>query len=132
MADRLVNAESHSGYSPPPRSHINNDQNPDFVLQETEKIGPFHRSRTFHHPSARVSNCYPDFSVLIRAIHGRGGKNVRIVNSSRDSTEELTSAQRESAKSFGNTTVLVGKYITHPRRVEVQAFAGEHEDAVSL
>ena len=42
MADRLVNAELHPGYSdPPPRSHIDNDQNPDFVLQETEKTGLF-------------------------------------------------------------------------------------------
>jgi len=57
---------------------------------------------------------------------------MQIVNSSMDSAEALTSAQRESAKSFGNATVLVEKCITRPRRVEVQAFTDEHKDAVSL
>jgi 3-methylcrotonyl-CoA carboxylase alpha subunit len=70
--------------------------------------------------------------VLIKAVHGGGGKGMRIVNSSKDFAEALTSAQRESAKSFGNDTVLVEKYITHPRHVEVQVFADQHGNAVSL
>ena len=54
MTDRLVNSESHPGF--PPRLHINNVQNPGFVLQETEKTGFFrNRSRTFRRPSARVA-----------------------------------------------------------------------------
>ena len=57
---------------------------------------------------------------------------MRIVNSSRDSTEALTSTQRESAKSFGNATVVVEKYFTRPRRVEVQVFADAHDDTVNL
>ena len=57
---------------------------------------------------------------------------MRIVNSSSDSTKALTSVQRESAKSFGNPTVLVEKHITRPRRVQVQVFTDEHEDTVGL
>ena len=68
---------------------------------------------------------------MIRALRGRGGKGVQIVNSYKDSTEALTSTQRESAKSFGNAIVLVEKYFTRPRRAEVQVFADEHEDTVS-
>ena len=70
--------------------------------------------------------------MLIKAVHGGGGKGRRIVNSSKEFAEALASAQRESAKSFGNATVLVEKYITHPRHVEVQVFADEHGNAVSL
>ena len=75
---------------------------------------------------------YLGFPVLIKAVHGGGGKGMRIVNSSKEFAEALTSAQRESAKSFGNATVLVEKYITHPRHVEVQVFADEQGNAVSL
>ena len=81
---------------------------------------------------AIIQSCSPGFPVLIKAVHGGGGKGMRIVNSSKDFTEALTSAQRESAKSFGNATVLVEKYITRPRHVEVQVFADQHGNAVSL
>jgi 3-methylcrotonyl-CoA carboxylase alpha subunit len=79
-----------------------------------------------------TQDCYPGFPVLIKAVHGGGGKGMRIVNSSEDFAEALASAQRESAKSFGNATVLVEKYITRPRHVEVQVFADQYGNAVSL
>lgn len=47
-------------------------------------------------------------------------------------TEALSSAQRESAKAFGNATVLVEKYIQTPRHVEVQVFADTKGNVVSL
>lgn len=46
--------------------------------------------------------------------------------------EALTSAKRESLKSFGNDTVLVEKYIQRPRHVEVQVFADTLGGAISL
>lgn len=79
-----------------------------------------------------IHDCFSGFPVLIKAVHGGGGKGMRIVNSSKDFPEALTSAQRESAKSFGNAAVLVEKYITHPRHVEVQVFADQQGNAVSL
>lgn len=47
-------------------------------------------------------------------------------------TEALESAQRESLKGFGNSTVLVEKYIERPRHVEVQVFADRLGGVVSL
>ena len=44
----------------------------------------------------------------------------------------LLSAKRESLKAFGNDTVLVEKYITTPRHVEVQIFADKLGSVVSL
>lgn len=46
--------------------------------------------------------------------------------------EALESAKRESLKSFGNDTVLVEKYIERPRHVEVQVFADQRGETVSL
>ncbi|KAG2022696.1 biotin/lipoyl attachment:Carbamoyl-phosphate synthase subunit L [Coprinopsis cinerea AmutBmut pab1-1] len=88
-------------------------QDPDFLFQEAQKIG---------------------FPVLIKAIHGGGGKGMRtVLEPTREAFEEgLLSAKRESLKSFGNDTVLVEKYIQRPRHVEVQVFADTLGNVVSL
>jgi 3-methylcrotonyl-CoA carboxylase alpha subunit len=75
--------------------------------------------------------------VLIKAIHGGGGKGMRTVFPSFPPSpvafkEALSSAQRESLKAFGNSTVLIEKYIERPRHVEVQVFADTHGEVVSL
>jgi hypothetical protein len=72
------------------------------------------------------------FPVLIKAIHGGGGKGMRTVHVPSEFHEALASAQRESQKAFGNATVLIEKFIVHPRHVEVQVFGDTHGDVVSL
>lgn len=74
------------------------------------------------------------FPVLIKAVHGGGGKGMRTVTtpSSASFLEALSSAKRESLKAFGNESVLVEKYIETPRHVEVQIFADTHGNVVSL
>ena len=74
------------------------------------------------------------FPVLIKAVHGGGGKGMKTVTAPTQEAfnEALDSAKRESLKSFGNDTVLVEKYITTPRHVEVQVFADTHGGVVSL
>jgi 3-methylcrotonyl-CoA carboxylase alpha subunit len=86
----------------------------------------------YPHSSLNAHDRFSGFPVLIKAVHGGGGKGMRIVGSSKDFSEALASAQRESAKSFGNAVVLVEKYITRPRHVEVQVFADRQGNAVSL
>ena len=44
----------------------------------------------------------------------------------------LESAKREALKSFGDDCVLVEKYITRPRHIEVQIFADKHGNAIYL
>eukprot|EP00842_Homolaphlyctis_polyrhiza_P005907 jgi/Hompol1/6317/HPOL_001076-RA len=78
------------------------NQDPDFLKSEANKMG------------------YP---VLIKAVKGGGGKEFHLM---------LESAKRESIKSFGDDKVLVEKYITRPRHVEVQVFADKHGNAVYL
>ena len=74
------------------------------------------------------------FPVLIKAIHGGGGKGMRAVTTPSAAAfhEALSSAKRESLKAFGNDIVLVEKYIETPRHVEVQVFADTVGNVVSL
>ena len=70
--------------------------------------------------------------MLIKAVHGGGGKGMRTVFSADAFSDALLSAQREAQKGFGNATVLVEKFIERPRHVEVQVFADTFGSAVSL
>ncbi|CAE6343006.1 unnamed protein product [Rhizoctonia solani] len=72
------------------------------------------------------------FPVLIKAVLGGGGKGMKIAYSASEFEEALASAQREAAKSFGDSRVLVEKYIERPRHVEVQVFGDTKGDVVSL
>lgn len=72
------------------------------------------------------------YPVLIKAIKGGGGKGMRIVEKQEDFIEMLESSRREATKSFGDDTVLIEKYLTVPRHVEVQIFADMLGNAVYL
>ncbi|WFE74422.1 acetyl/propionyl/methylcrotonyl-CoA carboxylase subunit alpha [Roseinatronobacter sp. S2] len=71
------------------------------------------------------------YPVLIKAVAGGGGKGMRLVNAPADFMDALESAKGEAATAFGNDAVLVEKYITKPRHIEVQVF-GDGVDAVHL
>ncbi|KAL0419868.1 UNVERIFIED_CONTAM: Methylcrotonoyl-CoA carboxylase subunit alpha, mitochondrial [Sesamum radiatum] len=60
------------------------------------------------------------YPVLIKPTHGGGGKGMRIVQSPNDFADAFVGAQREAAASFGINTILLEKYITKPRHIEVQ------------
>ncbi|OMH81936.1 Methylcrotonoyl-CoA carboxylase subunit alpha, mitochondrial [Zancudomyces culisetae] len=72
------------------------------------------------------------YPVLIKAVKGGGGKGMRVVEKEEDFEMMLESSKREAIKSFGDDKVLVEKYITAPRHVEVQVFADKHGNAVYL
>jgi len=57
---------------------------------------------------------------------------MRTVHSPEAFFDSLESAQRESLKGFGDATVLVEKFIQHPRHVEVQVFSDQLGNTVSL
>ena len=72
------------------------------------------------------------YPVLIKAVRGGGGKGMRIVQTKQEFQEMLDSAKSESRNSFGNDEVLVEKYITTPRHIEVQVFADQHGNCLAL
>ncbi len=87
------------------------DQDPDLLAREAERIG------------------YP---VLIKASAGGGGKGMKVVRAASEFADALASAQREARNAFGDDRVLVEKYLTQPRHIEVQVFADTHGNCVYL
>ncbi|NJD26607.1 MAG: acetyl/propionyl/methylcrotonyl-CoA carboxylase subunit alpha [Betaproteobacteria bacterium] len=87
------------------------DQNPELLHKEADGIG------------------YP---VLIKAAAGGGGKGMRLVEKSADFPDSLASCKREAISSFGDDHVLIEKYITKPRHIEIQVFADTHGNCVYL
>ncbi|KAH0978366.1 hypothetical protein GBA52_028085 [Prunus armeniaca] len=87
------------------------DQDIDLMKLEADKIG------------------YP---VLIKPTHGGGGKGMRIVQSPDEFVDSFLGAQREAAASFGISTILLEKYITQPRHIEVQIFGDKHGKVLHL
>jgi 3-methylcrotonyl-CoA carboxylase alpha subunit len=72
------------------------------------------------------------FPVLIKASAGGGGKGMKVVENPGDFADQLASARREAKAAFGDDTVLVERYLTRPRHIEVQVFADMHGNAVHL
>ncbi|KGJ93615.1 acetyl/propionyl/methylcrotonyl-CoA carboxylase subunit alpha [Thalassotalea sp. ND16A] len=72
------------------------------------------------------------YPVLLKATAGGGGKGMRQVWSEAEFNEALAAAKRESLSSFGDDTMLVEKYLTQPRHVEIQVFCDNHDNAVYL
>ncbi len=72
------------------------------------------------------------YPVLLKASAGGGGKGMRIVEKSEDFAAALASCKREAAASFGDDKVLVEKYLTRPRHIEIQVFADTHGNCVYL
>ncbi|MCR8546278.1 acetyl/propionyl/methylcrotonyl-CoA carboxylase subunit alpha [Salipiger sp. P9] len=71
------------------------------------------------------------YPVLIKAVAGGGGKGMRLVERAEEFAEALRSAQAEARGAFGNEAVLIEKFVTKPRHIEVQVF-GDGEKAVHL
>ncbi|CAD5374104.1 Biotin carboxylase / Biotin carboxyl carrier protein [Rubrivivax sp. A210] len=72
------------------------------------------------------------YPVLIKASAGGGGKGMRRVDSAPDFEAALASCQREAKASFGNDHVLVERYVTRPRHIEIQVFGDGHGNCVYL
>ncbi|MBS0336563.1 MAG: acetyl/propionyl/methylcrotonyl-CoA carboxylase subunit alpha [Proteobacteria bacterium] len=86
-------------------------QEPKFLQGEADKIG------------------YP---VLIKASAGGGGKGMRVVEHSADFAAALASCKREAKASFGDDRVLIEKYLSRPRHIEIQVFADTQGNCVYL
>lgn len=72
------------------------------------------------------------YPVLIKAVAGGGGKGMRKVDDPADFAASLESCQREAKASFCNDEVLLEKWITSPRHIEVQVFGDAHGNVVHL
>jgi 3-methylcrotonyl-CoA carboxylase alpha subunit len=72
------------------------------------------------------------YPVLIKPLAGGGGKGMKIVAREADFADQLASAKREALSTFGDGRVLIEKYFSHTRHVEVQVFGDSLENCVHL
>ena len=72
------------------------------------------------------------FPVLIKASAGGGGKGMRRVDRAEDFAAALASCQREARAAFGDDHVLVERYVTRPRHIEIQVFGDSHGQVIHL
>ncbi|PCJ96590.1 MAG: methylcrotonoyl-CoA carboxylase [Zetaproteobacteria bacterium] len=72
------------------------------------------------------------YPVLIKAVAGGGGKGMRLVEKAQDFDELLETCRSEALAAFGNDHVLIEKYLTQPRHIEVQIFGDRHGNVVYL
>ncbi len=91
--------------------YLGEDQSPETLKSEAKTIG------------------YP---ILIKAVAGGGGKGMRKVDKASNFADALASCQREAKASFGDDRVLLEKWITNPRHIEVQIFGDSQGNVVHL
>ncbi|TBV72849.1 acetyl/propionyl/methylcrotonyl-CoA carboxylase subunit alpha [Pseudoxanthomonas winnipegensis] len=72
------------------------------------------------------------YPVLIKAVSGGGGKGMRKVDAAADFAAALDSCRREAAAAFGDDRVLLEKYVSNPRHIEVQVFGDTRGNVVHL
>ncbi|WP_276131411.1 biotin carboxylase N-terminal domain-containing protein [Photobacterium salinisoli] len=72
------------------------------------------------------------FPVILKPALGGGGKGMKIVRQQSDLAEAVLSAKREAKSAFGDDRLLLEKYLTEPRHIEVQIFADQHGHCVYL
>jgi 3-methylcrotonyl-CoA carboxylase alpha subunit len=72
------------------------------------------------------------YPLLIKASAGGGGKGMRVVWNGPDFDEALAGAKREAMAGFGDDHVLMEKYLTRPRHIEIQVFADSQGKALHL
>ncbi|MBL6854711.1 MAG: acetyl/propionyl/methylcrotonyl-CoA carboxylase subunit alpha [Alphaproteobacteria bacterium] len=110
LKDRAKALMARSGVPVVP-GYLGDDQSTDHLAAEAAKIG------------------YP---VLIKAVAGGGGKGMRKVEAAPDFAAALEGAKREAKSAFNDDKVLLEKYVSRPRHIEVQVFADTHGNAVHL
>ena len=72
------------------------------------------------------------FPVLLKPSAGGGGKGMHVVGADAELADAIAAARREARGSFGDDTLLLERYVTDPRHVEIQVLADAHGAVVHL
>lgn len=72
------------------------------------------------------------YPVIIKATAGGGGRGIRIADNEEMLVREITTAQQEAQKAFGNAGVYLEKLLTGMKHVEIQIIADKHGNVCHL
>jgi acetyl-CoA/propionyl-CoA carboxylase biotin carboxyl carrier protein len=72
------------------------------------------------------------YPVLLKPSAGGGGKGMRLVRAPGELDGAAESARREARGAFGDDTLLVERFVTTPRHIEIQVLADAHGNVVHL
>lgn len=72
------------------------------------------------------------FPLLLKPALGGGGKGMRLVFSEDSFLSALEGARREAKKSFSDESIILEKYLSNPRHIEVQIMADTFGHCIHL
>jgi len=72
------------------------------------------------------------YPILVKAVAGGGGRGMKVIESADQAEEAFNLAQNEAKSAFGNDSLYVEKYLSHPRHIEIQVLADNHGNVVHL
>ncbi|MDP3532861.1 MAG: acetyl/propionyl/methylcrotonyl-CoA carboxylase subunit alpha [Alphaproteobacteria bacterium] len=107
-ASKKLMASSHVPMLP---GYEGDNQNDDFLLEQAQKIG---------------------FPLILKPSAGGGGKGMKIVHKVEDFLPQLQSGRREALSSFGDARIILERYLSNPRHIEVQVFGDSFGHVIHL
>jgi acetyl-CoA carboxylase biotin carboxylase subunit len=72
------------------------------------------------------------YPVLIKATAGGGGRGMKVVREPSELETLLRQARTEAGTVFGNDSVYIEKFLSHPRHIEIQVMGDGHGNVVHL
>ena len=72
------------------------------------------------------------YPVILKPAAGGGGKGMHIAFSSTDLSNQYAQSRQEAMTAFGDDTLLIEKYITRPRHIEIQIMADGFGNVIYL
>jgi 3-methylcrotonyl-CoA carboxylase alpha subunit len=72
------------------------------------------------------------YPLALKAVAGGGGRGLRRVDKHAEFEQSLASARREALAAFGDDRMLLERYVTSPRHIEIQVFADQHGHVIHL
>jgi acetyl-CoA carboxylase biotin carboxylase subunit len=72
------------------------------------------------------------FPVLVKAAAGGGGRGMKVARTPEDLDIAIKTARSEAKAAFGDDSVYLEKYLTHPRHIEIQVFGDGKGEAIHL
>jgi 3-methylcrotonyl-CoA carboxylase alpha subunit len=72
------------------------------------------------------------YPLIIKPSAGGGGKGMQIVRSDAEFPAALATAQRVAQAAFGDASMLLERYVEHPRHIEFQVFGDRHGNIIHV